>query len=227
MALTPAILAADIHKRMVDDNRFGYSWSERYGATTEAWTVDGVTFQIKVGDYDCSSSTITAWKIALAAFGRPGALDGATYTGNMRATFLRTGLFEWAPDSRARRGDLYLDESSHVAMCQGGGLMSEFSINEHGTVYGGLRGDQTGGEAKMSSYRDFSDGCLHYIGDLTLGDDDEVTPAEKKEIANMVVDELLNRVVAVNGERKGVPVWQLLSWAFFYSRNASQRLDKN
>ena len=74
------VLAADIHKRMVEDDRFGYSWAERYGAAAEEWTVDGIKVQIKVGDYDCSSSTITAWRLALAAAGVD--LQGATYTGN-------------------------------------------------------------------------------------------------------------------------------------------------
>lgn len=63
-------IAAEIHRRMCEDDRFGYSWEERYGAVWETWTIDGRDYRIKVGDYDCSSSTITAWAVALQ--GRPG-----------------------------------------------------------------------------------------------------------------------------------------------------------
>lgn len=225
MALTANILAADIHRRMVSDSRFGYSWAERYGATPETWDVDGCSIRINVGDYDCSSSTITAWKLALKAFGCGDVLSGATYTGNMRYVFTRTGLFEWRTDfANAQRGDLYLDEDTHVAMCQGGLRLSEFSSNEFGGAYGGARGDQTGWEShECGYYRGSWDGYLHYIGDLTLGDDDEVTPAEKKEIAKMVVDELMNRDLPVNGEKKKIPFWQLMSWSYFYSRENAHK----
>lgn len=159
------VLAADIHKRMVEDDRFGYSWAERYGATTEKWTVDGVPVTVSVGDYDCSSSTITAWKLALKAAGYNNPLNGATYTGNMRSVFVGSGLFKWVPVNQAQRGDLYLNEANHVAMCQGNGLLSEFSSNEFGGAYGGVRGDQTGREAKINGYYSYPwDGCLHYVG---------------------------------------------------------------
>lgn len=173
------ILAADIHKRMVEDNRFGYSWAERYGATPEKWTVDGVNVTINVGDYDCSSSTITAWKLALQAGGYT--LNGATYTGNMKRAFLNTGLFEWVPWQQAQRGDLLLNESNHVAMHQGGGQLSEFSINEFGGVYGGLRGDQTGREAKMNTIYNYPwDGCLHYKGTKEIGSTSSKPRPDKK-----------------------------------------------
>ena len=165
-----ATLAADVHRRMVEDDRFGYSWVERWGANLEAWDVDGVKFSMKVGDYDCSSSTITAWNVALAAAGR--SLLNATYTGNMRKAFLDTGLFEWRTDfGNATRGDLYLDESSHVAMCQGNGQLSEFSISETGGTTG-KRGDQTGGEAHMGAYyRGSWDGYLHCKENVEVGGD--------------------------------------------------------
>lgn len=55
------------------------------------------------------------------------------------------------------------------------------------------------------------------------GDDDEVTSQDKKDIAKMVVDELLNRAVAVNGEKKPVPIWQLWSWTFHYAKQLFAR----
>lgn len=163
-------IAAAIHRRMCEDDRFGYSWEERYGATREVWTIGGEKVAIRVGDYDCSSSTITAWKLALAGTAYEGKLDGATYTGNMRGVFLKSGLFEWKPMSfDAQPGDLYLNEANHVAMCQqndaSADILSEFSGNEYGGAYGGRRGDQTGYEAHIGGYYDYPwDGILHYNG---------------------------------------------------------------
>lgn len=159
------IVAADTHLRMVEDERFGYSWQERWGAVPEQWDVDGVTFEMSVGDYDCSSSTITAWKKSLTGTPYEHALDGATYTGNMKDVFLASGLFEWKPASfDAQRGDLYLNISHHVAMCQGGGRLSEFSSSETGGTTG-KRGDQTGWESHVADYYSYPwDGILHYNG---------------------------------------------------------------
>ena len=66
----------------------------------------------------------------------------------------------------AARGDLYLNEAQHVAMCQSQDpdVMSEFCINENGDVYGGMPGDQTGGEAAINPFREEFDGILHYNG---------------------------------------------------------------
>ena len=161
------IVARDIHKRMCNDQRFGYSWAERWGAGKETWNVDGRKVTIGVGDYDCSSSTITAWKLALVGTKYEGALDAATYTGNMRSVFVSSGLFEWKPMSfLAEPGDLYLREESHVAMCQTQvpDVLSEFSSSETGGIYG-QRGDQTGWESHITGYYDYPwNGILHYNG---------------------------------------------------------------
>lgn len=160
-------IAAAVHKRMCGDSRFGYSWEERWGDKAETWTVGGVKFSIKAGDYDCSSSCITAWKCALTGTKYASRLDGATYTGNMRSVFVKSGLFEWKPVSFiASPGDLYLNEQNHVAMCQcqSPDTLSEFSISENGTTTG-KRGDQTGEEAHLASYYSYPwDGILHYNG---------------------------------------------------------------
>lgn len=165
-------VAADIHKRMVQDERFGYSWEERWGAKSEKWTVDGVTFDMPVGDYDCSSSCIQAWRKALTGTKYAKSLDAATYTGNMRSVFLKSGLFEWKPTSfTASPGDLYLNEENHVAMCQRQvpDELSEFSISETGGTTG-KRGDQTGHEAAVNPYYDYPwDGILHYNGKADTG----------------------------------------------------------
>ena len=160
-------IAAAIHKRMCEDSRFGYSWEERWGYYYNEWTYDGRNYVVYAGDYDCSSSVITAWRKALEGTPFEGSLDSATYTGNMRSVFVKSGLFEWKPMSFiAAQGDIYLNESVHTAMCQSQvpDLMSEFCINENGEVYGGRRGDQTGWESAVNPFREEFDGILHYTG---------------------------------------------------------------
>lgn len=161
------IVAKSTHKRMVQDERFGYSWEERWGHTPEKWTVEGLTFTINVGDYDCSSSTITAWRKALTGTKWEHALDDASYTGNMKDVFLASGLFEWKPMSFiASPGDLYLNEENHVAMCQQQvpDELSEFSWGDNG-AYGNKRGDQSGFESRVNPFYDYPwDGILHYNG---------------------------------------------------------------
>ena len=72
----------------------------------------------------------------------------------------------------ASRGDIYLNESNHTAMCVDGGndgiygadMLAEFSISETGGIYG-QSGDQTGGESSIHGYYDYPwDGILHYNG---------------------------------------------------------------
>ena len=192
-----ADIAATIHANMCEDDRFGYSWDPRWGtdgAGYATWTIHGREYTVKCGDYDCSSSIITAWSTALQGTEYEGALDNATYTGNMRSVFVGSGLFEtWDTDTTsAVRGDVYLNETHHTAMCQDGGsdgvygydCLSEFSINENGGVYGGSTGDQTGREAYIHDFYWYSPGgwdiTLHYNGmadfyeeeDMTISDGD-------------------------------------------------------
>lgn len=160
-------IAAAIHRRMVEDDRFGYSWEERWGHEDERWTVGGLEFPMAVGDYDCSSSCIRAWDRAMTGTRYEGVLDRATYTGNIRSVFVGSGLFEWKPISFiASPGDLYLNEANHVAMCQRQvpDELSEFSWGDNG-AYGNQRGDQSGYEARVNPYYDYPwDGILHYNG---------------------------------------------------------------
>lgn len=173
-----AEVAAKIHQRMCDDDKFGYSWDERYGADTDkvTWVIEGRSYTLNRGDYDCSSSVITAWKMALQGTKYEGKLDGATYTGNMREVFRKSGLFElWdTATTYAVRGDVYLNDEHHTAMCQDGGtgdgpygkdMLSEFRINEKGGTHGGKRGDQTGFEAYVHAFYEYWAGwdvTLHY-----------------------------------------------------------------
>jgi len=180
MAL-PNEVAAAIHARMVNDDRFGYSWEERWGAFPETWEILGRTIEINVGDYDCSSSAITAWRKALDGTGYEWPLYDATYTGNMRAAFLATGLFEvWDTSStEAWLGDVYLNDENHTAICQydgGTDLLSEFCWGDNG-AYGNQRGDQDGTEAAIHWYYDYPWWCtLHYIGGDIYGGQPQPQP---------------------------------------------------
>ena len=172
-----ANVAATIHAKMCEDPGFGYSWGERYGTSSDpiTITVEGRKYTINRGDYDCSSSVCTAWQKALEGTKYAGRLDGATFTGNMRSVFVNSGLFDvWDVNStEAVRGDVYLNESAHTAMCQDGGkdgvygydALSEFCINEFGGTYGGQRGDQTGSESRIAAFYNYPwDLTLHYNG---------------------------------------------------------------
>lgn len=170
-----ANIAAQIHANMCDHPGFGYDWGERYGGPeTVTWNIEGRNYTLQVGDYDCSSSVITAWQKALEGTDHQGALNGATYTGNARAVFEHSGLF-YSSWEDAKRGDVYLNDVHHMAMCQDGGndgvygydALSEFCINENGDVWGGERGDQTGYESYVHGFYEYWAGwdpTLHYNG---------------------------------------------------------------
>lgn len=130
------------------------------------------TYRVEQGDRDCSSAVISCWQAA-------GVDVHATYTGDMLAGFLATGLFEKKPASyQAQRGDIYLNYAAHTAMCLGNGLLGEFSLNEFGGIVGGAVGDQTGRESSVHGYYSFPWDCvLHYIGE-DEGEDDMATPGE-------------------------------------------------
>jgi hypothetical protein len=185
MAL-PNEVAAKIHAMMVDDDRFGYSWEERWGAFPERWNVLGREIEISVGDYDCSSSAITAWRLALQGTGYDGPLYDATYTGNMRAAFLATGLFEeWdTASTTAWDGDVYLNDAEHAAICQydgGPDLLSEFCWGDNG-AYGNVRGDQSGEEAAVHDYYWRPWDCtLHYVGGDLYGGQEAPQPEPQPE----------------------------------------------
>ena len=165
-------LAAKIHAAMCNDPSFGYDMgAARWGTGGIGYlTINeaGRDYSVRRGDYDCSSSTITAWRRALEGTKYEGKLDSATYTGNMVDVFTASGLFEYKPISfTACPGDLYITPGHHVAMCQTQtpDMLSEFSINEHGSAYGGQVGDQTNRESSIHGYYNYPwNGILHYNG---------------------------------------------------------------
>lgn len=122
---------------LANDNSHGYDQSNRWGP-----------------NYDCSSAVISAWQQA----GVPVKTNGASYTGNMKSVFLRTGFSEvksqivLSNGSGLKRGDVLLNQASHTAMYIGNGQIVHASINEFGGITGGQTGDQTGKEICIRSY---------------------------------------------------------------------------
>ena len=144
----------------------GNRWGNGYKETVDLG--DGVSVELMQGDRDCSSAIISA----LNAVGID--TQDATYTGNMKRNILESGLFEWHNmDFIAQRGDIYLNEQYHTAMCISAepDMLAEFSISENGTAYGD-EGDQTGYESHICAYYDYPwDGILHWKNDgATLGE---------------------------------------------------------
>lgn len=171
-----ANIAAIIHADMCEDDRNGYSWEPRWGGDHpdgyKTLMIEGREYGYWLGSYDCSSSVCTAWAQALRYTAYEGTLEEAYFTGNMREVFERSGLF-YSADEPNRRGDVYLNDGHHTAMCQDGGedgvygydCLSEFSINENGGCYGGDVGDQTGWESHITEYHDYPwNTNLHYNG---------------------------------------------------------------
>lgn len=158
MAITQREAFAQVMEHLCSHNGgggHGYSQYNRMGdGTTETIRLsDGTTVTIAGGDRDCSSAVITALRaVGINTF-------GASYTGNMKAELLKTGLFVWQAMGKAsaKRGDIYLNEKHHTAVCVSpygsarGDLLAQFSISERGTVTG-TKGDQNGRESNIKPY---------------------------------------------------------------------------
>lgn len=172
MAITQREAFAQVMEHLVSHDGgggHGYSQANRMGdGTTETICLsDGATVTIAGGDRDCSSAVVTALRaVGVNTF-------GASYTGNMREQLLKTGLFGWRKMGvkSARRGDIYLNEKCHTAVCVSpygsarGDLLAQFSISEKGTVTG-TKGDQTGRESNIKAYYSYPwDGTLYWLGD--------------------------------------------------------------
>lgn len=169
------------------DGGHGYTQAKRWGdGTYETVTLsDGSKVKVANGDRDCSSGIISA----LEAVGVD--CHGATYTGNMRECLLATGLFKWVPIDQkpyAQRGDIYLNEDNHTAMCTSDepDMLCQFSISENGTIYG-VQGDQTGRESNFGPYYEYPwDGRLEWI-DREGGGDAPVVVDDIDALARAVI----------------------------------------
>lgn len=164
-----ANVAAQIMEHLCTCPEHGYSQPGRYGTSGYCDVKTDVgTIKVKKGDRDCSSACCEAWELALKGTPYDGKIVRTGWTGNMRDMFVGSGLFSWKPTSfDAKRGDVYLDEDAHTAMCvqndREADLLAEFSIAETGGI-DGMPGDQTGRESSIHGYYDAWDGILHYNG---------------------------------------------------------------
>lgn len=186
--------AAEVMEHLCGHSAHGYSQPNRAGVGTggavgETITLsDGTKVGISGGDRDCSSACIECY----AALGVD--CGGATYTGNMRACMTGTGNFVWHPWGSgyvAKRGDIYLNETHHTAMCLGDGKLGEFSRSELHSTHG-TKGDQDGWESHITSFYTYSkgwDGVLEYVGPEL---EDTVTDADIERIAQLAADKVVN-----------------------------------
>ena len=188
--------AAQVMEHMCSHPAHGYSQPNRPGIGTGG-TVgetiilsDGTKVGISGGDRDCSSACIECY----AALGVD--VGGATYTGNMRQCMTSTGNFRWHPwgTYTAKRGDIYLNETHHTAMCLGNGKLGEFSRSELHSTHG-AKGDQDGWESHVARFYTYSkggwDGVLEYVGPEPETED-ELTDADIERIAQLAADKVVN-----------------------------------
>ena len=127
---------------IANDDTHGYSQKTRWGNP----------------NYDCSSFVITCWDSA----GTGVKAAGATYTGNMRNAFVKTGLFEAIPANKVtelKPGDVLLNENSHTEMYIGDGKM----VGAHGDK-DGRNGDSGGKEINVTKYHSGWEWVLRYKG---------------------------------------------------------------
>ena len=172
---------------IANDNSHGYDQDNRWGP-----------------DYDCSSLVISAWNYA----GVPVKANGASYTGDMKAAFLKSGFsnvtakVNRTTQSGLKRGDVLLNEANHTAMYIGDGQMVAARINEKGSITGGKPGDQTGDEIKIQNYYNYPWDCiLRYTADDTPTD--PVVPSGNANVraGQTHANNFANAGIAITGVR--------------------------
>lgn len=99
-------------------------------------------------DVDCSSFMY----LAAEAGGYDVPKSGTRYTGTMRNHFVNAGFTAVRFDGNLNDldpGDIMLHEADHTEMYIGGGKFGGAHIDENGSVYGNIGGDQTGNEVSI------------------------------------------------------------------------------
>ena len=152
VTISRANVAAQIMEHLCSCPEHGYSQPGRHGTSGHcSVNTDAGTIKVTKGDRDCSSAVCEAWELALAGSPYDGLITRYNWTGGMREMFVGSGLFSWEPMSfNASRGDIYLDEENHTAMCirndGAADLLGEFSISENGKAdVGGAPGGSGSG----------------------------------------------------------------------------------
>lgn len=110
-------------------------------------------------DYDCSSLVATAlWEAGFR-------VSPYSWTGNLQVQLRACGFIDCKTPWKA--GDIHLNEKHHVCMSINETQIAQASINENGTVTGGVSGDQTGKEICIRDYYEYRYGWdvhLRYAG---------------------------------------------------------------
>lgn len=138
---------------IAEDDTHGYDQANRQGP-----------------DYDCSSLVINAFHEA----GFPVKSKGATYTGNMKSAFLKSGFINVISSINLTtgaglfRGDVLLRESGHAAIYLGGKKLVNAQWNEKGTKTGGQTGDQTKKEICIKNYYNSPWSCILRLSPETI-----------------------------------------------------------
>ena len=162
---------------LAEDDSHGYSQANRWGP-----------------DYDCSSAIITAWQQA----GVPVKVNGATYTGNMRAAFLLAGFkdvtasVDLQTGSGLHRGDVLLNYTSHTAMYIGDGKIVHARSSEGNNI----PGDQNGQEIRIQPYFNFPWDCVLRYPE-TVDDEKETGLAVDGQCGPMTWDALAKKMPLV------------------------------
>lgn len=172
---------------IANDNSHGYDQNNRWGP-----------------DYDCSSLVISAWDYA----GVPVKKNGATYTGDMKKAFLKSGFSDVTSkvnrntQSGMKRGDVLLNEVNHTALHIGNGQIVAARKNEMGTTHGGRPGDQTGQEIMIQNYYDFPWDCvLRYTADDSSTEPDVPSGNANIRAGQTHANNFVNAGIAITGVR--------------------------
>jgi cell wall-associated NlpC family hydrolase len=136
------------------------------------------------GECDCSSLVIHCLQEAGFDTG------DASYTGNMSEELCARGWVRVANDGNPQRGDILLNDTHHVAVYIGSGLLCQASRNENHGANGGQPGDQDGYETNTRSYYDYPWNCyLRYGGSSTSSTESESGLGDTQWTGKLMVSE--------------------------------------
>lgn len=123
-------IAVSYMEAIASDDHHGYDQASRTRGT----------------DFDCSSLVSKAYNYA----GFP--IKIGSTTRNLYEQLKHAGFQEIPLSSTRKRGDILLKVGHHVAACVNEKDIVHASVNEKGTVIGGISGDQTGKEICVRPY---------------------------------------------------------------------------
>ena len=135
------------------------------------------------GECDCSSLVIHCLQEAGFDTG------SASYTGDMSDNLTARGWVRRSNDGNPQRGDILLNDSHHVAVYIGSGLLCQASRNENHGANGGQPGDQDGYETNTRSYYDYPWSCYLRYGGSTSSTESESGLGDTQWTGKLMVSE--------------------------------------